>query len=396
MKTLDVVRLVETSADDDPPNLRKATRLVATTLLDALADRIQHRKWQEALKVFKLLREQEWYEPDAGTHIKLINMLGKCKQPEMAFSVFRTMLDEKCGPSVQAYTALLSAYTRSNLLDKAFIIMEEMRKVPNCHPDVYTYSEMIRACSKALDFDRVYMLLSEMRSVGLTPNTVTYNIIVDAFGKAGMFEAMEDVFMEMVEGEGCSPDIWTQNAILRSHALVGNIERMEYWYAKMQSFGYQPNIITFNTLLTAYGKESLFEKMESVLDFIHNYHYRGTTVTYNTVIDAYGKAGCIKQVKEVYREMLTQGVREDARTFCSLIDAFGKQGLWMKVEKILRQMRNSNVEPDTAVYNAALDAYRRADKKVEMHRLLMEMEDRGIQADRYTKAILSMATRKEE
>eukprot|EP00250_Pteridium_aquilinum_P014153 c21812_g1_i1 orf=193-1632(+) len=390
MKTLDVVHFVEASTDDETPDFRKARRLVASTLLGALMDRIQQNKWEAALKVFKLLREQEWYEPDTGTYTRLIRMLGKCEKPDLAYSVFHTMLEEKCRPSVQAYTALLTAFTRNNRLDKAFQILEEMKKVSDCQPDIRTYSEMIRACSENLDFDGVSSLLSEMRSGGLTPNTVTCNIIMDAYGKAGMFGAMEVMFTEVIEGNEHKYNAWTQNAILNSYARVGNIKRMEYWYAKLQKLGFRPNIITFNILLTAYGRESLFEKIESVLDFMHTYHYRGNTTTYNAVIDAYAKVGDIQQVTQIYREMLSQGVKEDKHTFCSLIDAFGKQGLWMKVEKILRQMRNSNVEPDAAIYNAALNAYRRAGKKVEMHQVLMEMEDRGMQGDHYTRSILSM------
>lgn len=51
MKTLDVVHFVETVGDDESPNLRKARRLVASTLLGALLDRIQHDNWEAALKV---------------------------------------------------------------------------------------------------------------------------------------------------------------------------------------------------------------------------------------------------------------------------------------------------------------------------------------------------------
>lgn len=392
-KTLDIVQLVERTQQISAPTIRKSSRLVADTLLQALDDRIAKHKWQAAVKVFQLLREQEWYEPDVGTYIKLLSMLGKCKQPHLACRVFRTMLKEKCRPSVESYTALLTAFTRSNLLDTAFGILEEMKKVPDCQPDVFTYTELIKACSEALLFGHVDMLLLEMRRVGLRPNTVTYNILVDSYGKAGRFREMEDVFMEMKESDEIQPDIWTQNAILRNFSRAGNITAMEQWYMKLQSFGYGNDIITFNTLLNAYGKECYYEKLEHVRDFMHKYYYRGDTVTYNTIIDAYGRAGLIKEMKDAYREMRAMGVKENSHTFCSLIDAFGKKGVWTKVEKILRQMRNSNVEPDTAIFNAALDAYRRANRKVEMQKVLLEMEERGFEADKYTLAILSIATR---
>ncbi|MCO5601640.1 hypothetical protein L7F22_055763 [Adiantum nelumboides] len=389
MKTMNVVKFLEESIDDTTQDFRKARRLVASTLLGALMDRIKMNKWESALKVFKLLREQEWYEPETGTYTLLIKMLGNCKKPDLAYSLFNLMLKEKCKPSVQVYTALLTAFTRNNLLDRASQILTEMKGVRDCQPDIRTYSELIRAYSVKGNFKKVSLLLSEMKIVGLTPNTVTCNILLDAYGKVGMFDAMEGLFTEIFEGDEYSYNHWTQNVILSSYARAGNIQRMEYWFSKLQRLGFRPNIITFNILLTAYGRECLFEKIESMLDFMHAYQYRGTTATYNTVIDAYGKAGHIKEVARIYREMRAQGLNEDKHTLCSLIHAFGKQGQWMKVEKVLRQMRNLDIEPDAAIYNAALDAYRRSNRKVEMYGVLMEMEDRRIQGDEYTKSILS-------
>lgn len=45
-------------------------------------------------QVFQLLREQLWYRPNSGVYIKLIVMLGKCKQPEKALELFQAMVDE--------------------------------------------------------------------------------------------------------------------------------------------------------------------------------------------------------------------------------------------------------------------------------------------------------------
>lgn len=111
-------------------------------------------------------------------------MLGKCKQPEKAHSLFEAMIDEGCIANLESYTALLSAYSRSGLFRKAFSILEEMRNTPDCHPDVYTYSILIKSCLHFHEFDKVQSLLSEMAALGVKPNTVTYNTLIDAYGKA--------------------------------------------------------------------------------------------------------------------------------------------------------------------------------------------------------------------
>jgi pentatricopeptide repeat protein len=111
-------------------------------------------------------------------------MLGKCKQPEKALELFEAMVDEGCVLDCESYTALLSAYSRSGLLDRAFSLLEEMKSTPGCRPDVQTYSILIKSCLQVFAFDKVHSLLSDMADNGIKPNTVTYNTLIDAYGKA--------------------------------------------------------------------------------------------------------------------------------------------------------------------------------------------------------------------
>jgi len=115
----------------------------------------------------------------------MIVMLGKCKQPKKAHELFQAMIDEGCTVNHEAYTALLSAYSRSCQFDEAFSLLEHMKNTPNCRPDVYTYSILIKSFVQVLAFDKVHILLSDMASQGIKPNTVTYNTLIDAYGKSG-------------------------------------------------------------------------------------------------------------------------------------------------------------------------------------------------------------------
>lgn len=111
-------------------------------------------------------------------------MLGKCKQPEKAHSLFQMMIEEGCIMSNEAYTALLSAYSRSGFFNEAFSLLEHMKDSINCKPDVFTYSILLKSCLEVRDFNKVQSLLSDMKSQGIKPNAITYNTLIDAYGKA--------------------------------------------------------------------------------------------------------------------------------------------------------------------------------------------------------------------
>lgn len=357
------------------PNNSK--KLLPRTVLEALYERITALRWESALKVFELLREQLWYRPNAGIYVKLIVMLGKCKQPEKAHSLFHAMVDEGCVVNQESYTALLSAYSRSGHLEKAFLLLEEMKNTPNCHPDVYTYSILIKSCLQFNAFDKVQSLLTDMASQRIRPNTITYNTLIDAYGKAKRFEEMESLLIEMLRQQECKPDVWTLNSTLRAFGGSGQIETMEKCYEKFQSAGIQPNIRTFNVLLDSYGKTGNYKKMSAVMEYMQKYHFSWTLVTYNIVIDAFGKAGDLEQMEFLFRLMQSERIKPNCVTLCSLVMAYRNAGRADKIGGILRFIENSDVTLDIVFFNCLVDAYGEMQCFAEMKGVLEMMEGKG-------------------
>ncbi|XP_057809124.1 pentatricopeptide repeat-containing protein At5g48730, chloroplastic [Salvia miltiorrhiza] len=359
-------------------------RLLPKSVLDALHERITALRWESALKVFELLRDQVWYKPYAGIYVKLITMLGKCKQPEIAHTLFQAMIDEGCVADREAYTALMSAYSRSGLFDKAFSILDQMKKIPNCRPDVLTYSILIKSCVQVYDFDAVKPLLSEMEKQGIRPTTVTYNTLIDAYGKAKRFVEMESVLVQMLRQPDCQPDVWTMNSTLRAFGGSGQIDMMEKCYDKFQKAGIDPSIKTFNILLDAYGKTENYEKMSAVMQYMQRYHYSWTLVTYNIVIDAFGRAGDVKQMEFLFRLMQSERIKPNCVTLCSLVRAYGNAGKLEKIAAVLRYVENSDVTLDTVFFNCLIDAYGLMGCIAEMKGVVEMMKRRGCKLDKVT------------
>lgn len=364
-----------------PTNSKK---LLPRTVLEALHERITALRWESALKVFELLQEQLWYRPNSGIYVKLIVMLGKCKQPEKAHSLFQAMVDEGCAVNVESYTALLSAYSRSGHLNKAFYLLEEMKNTSDCHPDVFTYSILIKSCLQVYAFDKVQYLLSDMTSRGIKPNTITFNTLIDSYGKAKKFTQMESTLVEMLHQQEVEPDVWTMNSTLRAFGNSGQIEMMEKCYEKFQCAGIQPSIKTFNILLDSYGKTGNYEKMSAVMEYMEKYHFSWSLVTYNVVIDAFGRAGDLKQMEFLFRLMQSERIKPNCVTLCSLVRAYGKAGKAEKITGVLRFTENSDVTLDTVFFNCLVDAYGMMGCVAEMQNVLEIMQRKGCKPDKIT------------
>ncbi|KAK8471020.1 hypothetical protein PHAVU_003G120600 [Phaseolus vulgaris] len=342
-----------------------------------------------------MLREQTFYRPKEGAYMKLIVLLGKSGQPHRAHQLFTTMIEEGLEPTPHLYTALLAAYCRSNLIDEAFSILNEMKKLPLCQPDVFTYSTLIKVCVDAFKFDLVELLYEEMAERSVTPNTVTQNIVLGGYGKAGKFDQMEKVLSSMLESTTCKPDVWTMNTIISVFGNIGQIDMMEKWYEKFRNFGIEPETRTFNILIGAYGKKRMYDKMSSVMEYMRRLQFPWTTSTFNNVIEAFADAGDVRHMECTFDQMRAEGMKADTKTFCCLIKGYANAGLFHKVISSVHLAGKFEIPQNIAFYNAVLSACAKAEDLMEMERVYKRMKDNQCQPDETTYMIMIEAYKKD-
>lgn len=370
----------------------------ANTVTESLSDLILKKQWLRALDVFEMLKEQPFYQPKEGTYLKLLVLLGRCGQPDRAQLLFDSMLQDNGGlePTPQLYTALLAAYCRSGLIDQAFSVLDKMKTLPLCQPDIYTYSILIKACVDARQFNLVESLYSQMAERSITPNTVTQNIVLSGYGKAGMFDQMEKVLSGMLGStSSAKPDVWTMNTILGLFGNKGQIEEMERWYEKFRNFGIDPETRTFNILIGAYGKKRMYDKMSSVMEYMRKLSFPWTTSTYNNVIEAFSDAGDAKHMQYAFDQMHAEGIKADTKTFCCLIRGYANAGLFQKVIATAQLAGKLEIPENTSFYNAIVFACAVAEDLVEMERVFKIMKEKHCQPDSTTYSVMADAYKKQ-
>ncbi|KAF5737111.1 Tetratricopeptide repeat (TPR)-like superfamily protein [Tripterygium wilfordii] len=365
------------------------------TVTEALSDSIDKKLWLQSLEVFEMLREQPFYQPKEGTYMKLLVLLGKSRQPHRARQLFDQMIEEGLEPTSELYTALLAAYCRENLIDEGFSILNQMKTLPSCQPDVFTYSTLIKPCVDATQFELVESLYEDMAGRLIIPNTVTQNIMLNGYGKAGKFEQMEKVLSGMLESTACKPDVWTMNTILSVFGNKGQIDMMERWYEKFRNFGIEPETRTFNILIGAYGKKRMYDKMSSVMEYMRKAQFPWTTSTFNNVIEAFADAGDAKHMEYTFDQMRAEGMKADTKTFCCLINGYANAGVFHKVISTVQLAANFEIPENTSFYNSVISACAKADDLMEMERVFKRMKDKHCTPDSRTYSIMEEAFRKE-
>jgi pentatricopeptide repeat protein len=374
---------------------REHAKAWVCTVTEALSDSIRLKDCLRALQVFRMLREQPFYQPKEGTYMKLFLLLGKSGHPDWTHQLFDEMLQEGLQPTPALYTALLAAYCRNNLIDEAFQVLKTMKTLPLCQPDVYTYSTLLKACVDAARFDLVDAIYQEMAERSVTPNTVTQNTVLSGYGKAGKFDEMERVLAGMLENTNCKPDVWTMNIILSLFGNIGQLESMEKWYEKFRNYGIEPETRTFNILIGAYGKKKLYDKMSAVMEYMRKLNVPWTSSTYNNIIEAFADVGDTQNMEYSFNQMRAEGMKPDTKTFCCLINGYSNAGLFPKVVSTIQFAERNEVHANTAFHNAVMSACAKAGDMLEMERVFNRMKERGCAPDKETYTILIEAYRKE-
>ncbi|KAL9252175.1 Pentatricopeptide repeat-containing protein [Drosera capensis] len=138
--------------------------------------------------------------------------------------------------------------------------------------------------------------------------SVTYNVVIDAFGKAG------------------------------------DLKQMEYLFRLMQSERMKPNCVTFCSLMMAYGRANKAEKIEAVLRFIKNSDVMLDRVFFNCLMDAYGRIERFDEMKEVLGFMESKGCEPDRVTYRTMINAYSSAGMNRPVKEVYRCELDWNYE----------------------------------------------------
>ncbi|PQQ04860.1 pentatricopeptide repeat-containing protein [Prunus yedoensis var. nudiflora] len=106
-----------------------------------------------------------------------------------------------------------------------------------------------------------------MEEEGCRPTLITYNVILNVYGKMGMpwnkIRALveSEVFQEM-KLAGFVPDKVTYNALLDVYGKSRQTKEAMEVLKDMEFDGFSPSIVSYNSLISAYARDGLLERQQ--------------------------------------------------------------------------------------------------------------------------------------
>ncbi|XP_043715833.1 pentatricopeptide repeat-containing protein At5g48910-like [Telopea speciosissima] len=155
-------------------------------------------------------------ELDENLGSALINMYAKCGCLEGAVQAFR-QTNQK---SVDTWNAMITGLATNGQSQKALQLFSKMESL-GVSPNAITFASVLNACSHGgLVEDGVRLFKRMSQTCGIEPDIGHYGCMVDLFGRAGLFDKIEEIIGAMP----MKPDAVMWKALLGACRIHGNLE----------------------------------------------------------------------------------------------------------------------------------------------------------------------------
>ena len=316
-------------------------------------------------------------------------------------------------PSLISFNAALNAWSKSTspnapkfseaILKRMWDLHKKNNKSNkrwNCRPDIVSYNTVLSTWAKSNEADapeRAEKFLRQMQQVtkqgekGLSPNTISYNAVIDSYVRRG-------------------------NAV-KAQAILEELIREKNGYAK-------PTTRSFNAVLNAWSKsnseltvddapqhaEALLKKMKQLSQA--GYDTRPDAISYTSVITCYSRsrlADAADHAERLMAEMKASNIKPDILSYCSVMTAWsrdrrreddGEQKAYSRAMALLDELLvlsakgDKTLAPSSFVFAPVLSMIasssqiRRSEKVERMEHVLEMMDKNGVVPDTYIQRLV--------
>jgi hypothetical protein len=355
--------------------------------------------------------------PDVNTYNQILSAIARTrsvKGASKAQGILDDMMSEanvtKVYPDTDTFNAVMGCWHKSGSKKASFHIeyllnlmnglSESDPGYHNACPDRYSVNTAIAAIGKSgrkEKLRRAHHILTKMQSLyGVKPDSLSYNLVIDAYAKSRDFRAvnetqrllatMEESYMNgnyLVMPDSCTystvidtlSSIYKSGAGKKAETIVRRMEKLSKDYG-----GKTPSTAVYNALMNCYATRSDrkqdLHRLEAILRFMEgmskagNLRIKPNLITYNTVLKGYSqsKDNLTKKAETLLERMESRDlqIKPDVISYTTVITAFARSSIPGKAsnaKRILDRMitahgtrKNPGFKLSIYPFNACLNA----------------------------------------
>jgi len=244
------------------------------------------------------------------------------------------------------YGALLNAYVRNRMREKAESLIDEMRDkdyVTHALP----YNVMMTLYMNINEYDKVDLMISEMNEKNIKLDIYSYNIWLSSCGLQGSADKMEQVFEQMKSDGSINPNWTTFSTMATMYIKMGKFEKAEDCLRRVESRITGRDRIPYHYLLSLYGNVGNKEEVYRVWNIYKSIFPSIPNLGYHAMISSLVRMDDIEGAEKIYEEWLSIKTSYDPRIANLFMAAFVYQGNLDKAESFFDHMLEEGGKPNS-------------------------------------------------
>lgn len=231
------------------------------------------------------------------------------------------------------------------------------------------FNRIIDMVNKNLSDDSLIdFLLEYMMAIGIRPNTITYNIIIDFHCMRGDFERAIQLFHSL-ESMGVTADQFTLSILVKGLKSIRepSVSTASEFYKLFEASQVPKDIIMFNSLLDVFISMGEIQKAHDIFDdLLRTEGIKPDQVTFNVLVKGCCKAKDFSNAMRYFGEMRLHDIKPNRITYNSLMD------LAVKIQDLgsclffVEEMQKDEFSPDGYTYSIILNGLKQNSSPSEM------------------------------
>ncbi|RYR21408.1 hypothetical protein Ahy_B03g066685 isoform C [Arachis hypogaea] len=321
----------------------------------------------------------------------IMRKYARAQKVDEAIYTFNVMEKYDISPNLAAFNGLLSALCKSKNVRKAQEIFDSMKD--RFVPDSKTYSILLDGWGRAPSLPKAREVFREMVCMGCDPDIVTYGIMVDILCKAGRVDEAVEIVKEM-DANNCGATSFIYSVLVHTYGVENRIEDAINTFIEMESKGIKPDVVVYNALIGAFCKANKFKNVHRVLQEMESNGVDPNSRTCNVIISGLISQGETDRAFRVFRRMV-KSCEPDADTYTMLIKMFCERNELEMATKIWKYMKSKRFVPSLHTYSVLINGLCQKGNAMKACVLMEEMIENGIRPSGSTFAKLRQLLIKE-
>jgi len=221
-------------------------------------------KFERVWDVYQEMRASNM-ELTVATYNALVDACARCGELGRMEPLLKDMVEQGIEPNVITHSTVLKGYCQQGRLEKAFELMEQMKKTAKVRPDEVSYNTLLDGCARRGLYERGMAILEEMHEAGVKPTNFTLAVLVKLANRSNRLPQAFELCEAMQKRYGFKPNVHVYNNLMQACIAHRKTQRALEVFEKMVWEKVRPDVRSYTLLLRACVAAEMFQDCAGLL-----------------------------------------------------------------------------------------------------------------------------------